>query len=467
MAGELNFGILDTNAPAKAASSIFAGQQAAQANDLAQAQLQHAQSQNELSKYTLASAKRTDEQQNALNAIVQQGFDPANPEHVKKLYSFGPAGQALAKTIQETQGKAVETQGRQLDNAKKKQEAMAQAHRDISGNPSDAQITAHLEDTLANPLFTDAEKAKIQADAQALLAMPYEARKQQLASQGATAKDTMEAQASKPVEKTDGQRTWTVEGNPRLPNFGQPIGAAPIQQLATPGQQLTAETAKAGHAVQMRGQNMTAETARAGQQISRGQLEVAQGGLKLRQEGLTELPPKEVQKREAKYPAATAAVKEATAANEQLVKDLEALKVHKGLDGITGVVYGRTPSVTEASREAKAKLDKILARGGFSELAKMRAASPTGGALGNISDTEGKYLRSAFAAMDPVQSKESFQKAIDDAITELKGSNARIQDAYDMTYEYKAPRAAGAPAAEALSPAEQVELDALRKRFNK
>ena len=121
---------------------------------------------------------------------------------------------------------------------------------------------------------------------------------------------------------------------------------------------------------------------------------------------------------------------------------MEALKKHSGLKGITGVIFGRTPSVAEDSREAKAKFDKIMARGGFSELAKMRAASPTGGALGNVSDTEGKYLRQAFAALDPTQSTESFQKTIDEAIAELQGSKERVQDAYDMTYEYRQPQAA-------------------------
>lgn len=432
MTGELNFNLLDRDMPAKVAGSITnayqAGQDRDQANALAQANLQQAQSQNELSKYTLAATRRTDEQQQALDLMMKQGFDPKNPAHRGKLRGMGAPGMAMEKWLAEQENKVVENQGKQATTAKAVQEFMAQGMQDMVENPSDANVTAWTEDLIRKGFKTPEEA---QAGLQQLLAMSPEQRRAHFSNAGLNAGQRATAQ--------------TAEAGRKVTMRGQDIGAATSR----------------------RGQNMTAETARAGQKISQGQLEVAQGGLKLRQEGLTELPPKEVQKREAKYPAATAAVKEATAANEQLVKDLEALKVHKGLDGITGVVYGRTPSVTEASREAKAKLDKILARGGFSELAKMRAASPTGGALGNISDTEGKYLRSAFAAMDPVQSKESFQKAIDDAITELQGSNARIQDAYDMTYEYKAPRAAKAPVAEVLSPAEQAELDALRKRFNK
>jgi len=104
----------------------------------------------------------------------------------------------------------------------------------------------------------------------------------------------------------------------------------------------------------------------------------------------------------------------------------------------------------------------------------MRAASPTGGALGNISDTEGKYLRSAFGALDPTQTRESFIKGIEDVIAELQGSKSRIQEAFDTTYEYKGTGTSTAPDAPAvptttggLTPAEQAELEQLRARFKK
>jgi hypothetical protein len=181
------------------------------------------------------------------------------------------------------------------------------------------------------------------------------------------------------------------------------------------------------------------------------------------------IAPKEIQKREAAYPQVTAAFKGAIAENEQLASDLEKLKVHPGLSGMTGTIYGRTLSMKGSSKEAKALYDKIVARGGFQKLTDMRQSSPTGAALGPVSDSEGKYLRAAFGALDPNQDTDSFQKAIDQAITELRSSNGRLQDAYGMTYDYRGEQSAPAPkpGGSALSPAEQSELDALRIRFKK
>jgi hypothetical protein len=110
---------------------------------------------------------------------------------------------------------------------------------------------------------------------------------------------------------------------------------------------------------------------------------------------------------------------------------------HPGLNGITGLIYGRTPAITAEAREANALLEKIMARGGFQELAAMRDASPTGGALGNISDREGAYLRQAFGALNPTQSTESFRRAIIEMADRMPALRDRVQEAFDMTYEYR------------------------------
>ncbi|MFA5186978.1 MAG: hypothetical protein WC551_10900 [Patescibacteria group bacterium] len=158
--------------------------------------------------------------------------------------------------------------------------------------------------------------------------------------------------------------------------------------------------------------------------------------------GSSGLSPKEIQKREAKYPVATSSVKATTAEIDKLISDLKTLKLHKGVSGITGLVYGRTPNVTAEARAAQAVFDKIMARGGFSELQKMRAASPTGGALGNVSDVEGRYLRQAFAALDKTQDTKDFKDQITSTIDELTASKQRITDAYDLDYEYRSNKAA-------------------------
>jgi len=158
-----------------------------------------------------------------------------------------------------------------------------------------------------------------------------------------------------------------------------------------------------------------------------------------------QLSAKEKQAREAKYPQATAAIKTFETKSESLAKDLEKLANHPGLSGISGVLYGRTPGVTRAARAALELYNSIIARGGFAELQAMRASSPTGGALGNVSNQEGQYLRDAFAAIGRVQDKEDLAKALKDAAESVRGAKQRTREAYDMTYEYKTGGATNAP----------------------
>lgn len=152
------------------------------------------------------------------------------------------------------------------------------------------------------------------------------------------------------------------------------------------------------------------------------------------QEGLA---PKEIQAREAKYPAATSAVKTFEAKTDSLAADLEKLAKHPGLSGISGIIYGRTPAVTQEARAAQALYDSIVARGGFAELQNMRAASPTGGALGNVSNQEGQYLRDAFAPISRTQDTRDLSTALTNAANAARASKQRVREAYDMTYDYK------------------------------
>ena len=177
------------------------------------------------------------------------------------------------------------------------------------------------------------------------------------------------------------------------------------------------------------------------------------------------LAPKEIQKREATFPKVTAALRSFETQADTLAANLTKLRDHPGLSGITGFVFGRTPAITAEARSAKADLDNILARGGFAELAAMRQASPTGGALGNISNQEVQYLRQAFGALDPVQDTETFKQKINDVIAQLQTSKRNVREEYDNTYEYRAQRAAaagGAPAPGGFPKPPQAAIDQLK-----
>lgn len=142
MAGEINFGILDPKLGASFATGYNEAEDRrnelaarVQQRALGEQQLQHAMSQNELSKYTLSSAKRSDAQQEALNAYVNDPkFNPNDPAQLQRLMGFGAPGQAMLKAVMDrtkTQGDITKTQGditkQNLDAAKFKHDALAGA----------------------------------------------------------------------------------------------------------------------------------------------------------------------------------------------------------------------------------------------------------------------------------------------------------------------------------------------------
>ena len=150
------------------------------------------------------------------------------------------------------------------------------------------------------------------------------------------------------------------------------------------------------------------------------------------------LSSKELQKREASYPQATSALKSFEVKADSFVKDIEKLRDSPGLSEITGFAAGRLPGLTADGRAAQALYDKIVAKGGFQALQDLRDASKTGGALGNVSNQEGKQLTASFAAIDRRQDAKDVQEALNQAIGDIQGSKTRLKEAYDMTYSYKA-----------------------------
>ena len=150
--------------------------------------------------------------------------------------------------------------------------------------------------------------------------------------------------------------------------------------------------------------------------------------------------PKEIQKREANFPQATLALKGFETKADLFIRDLKALRDDPGLEQITGVIYGRTPSVSPKGRRAQALYNKVTAKGGFQALQDLREASKTGGALGNISNQEGKQLTASFAAIDRTQEAQDLQNEIDQVIDDIEGSKTRMREAYDSTYAYRQDR---------------------------
>jgi len=173
------------------------------------------------------------------------------------------------------------------------------------------------------------------------------------------------------------------------------------------------------------------------------------------------LTPKEKQKREAAYPQATSAINSFESKADSFVKDIEKLRDSPGLSEITGFAAGRLPGLTANGRAAQALYDKIVAKGGFQALQDLRDASKTGGALGNVSNQEGKQLTASFAAIDRRQDAKDVKAALDQAIGDIQGSKTRLKEAYDLTYSYKAEQPK-----KSLSGEDQQALDWANKNPN-
>jgi hypothetical protein len=190
--------------------------------------------------------------------------------------------------------------------------------------------------------------------------------------------------------------------------------------------------------------------------------ELAQLAISLKESANAELlTPKEKQKREAAYPQATSAISSFETKADSFVKDIEKLRDSPGLSEITGFAAGRLPGLSANGRAAQALYDKIVAKGGFQALQDLRDASKTGGALGNVSNQEGKQLTASFAAIDRRQDAKDVKAALDQAIGDIQGSKTRLKEAYDMTYSYKAEQPK-----KSLSGEDQQALDWANKNPN-
>lgn len=87
------------------------------------------------------------------------------------------------------------------------------------------------------------------------------------------------------------------------------------------------------------------------------------------------------------------------------------LAAKPGNTGLTGAVWANL-SETEAA-EMRRQVDVLKATATIENLTAMRQASPTGGALGSVTEKEGAMLAAASGAIDPNSSGPDFQRQLD------------------------------------------------------
>ena len=131
---------------------------------------------------------------------------------------------------------------------------------------------------------------------------------------------------------------------------------------------------------------------------------------------------------------------------DRLASEAKALRNHKGLPRITGSM-GMVPNWAGSNAaNAQAKLETLKSQIGFGVLQAMREASKTGGALGSVSNEEGRRLENNLAALAQSQSLEEFQKNLDQIIAYADSTKGRLTDAYRQSYPGAAPPAPQAQA---------------------
>lgn len=145
--------------------------------------IQNAQQQNQLAQLQMREAQATAEERNALRQL-----DPTSADYENQLFKLNPdLGIKFRKEAATTAAQKSAQAKSDFEVQKLKRDFVAQARRDTSRNPSDANITAYKEDLIANPMFTAEEKQQMAAGADRILAMPVAERGAFMASQGASA----------------------------------------------------------------------------------------------------------------------------------------------------------------------------------------------------------------------------------------------------------------------------------------
>jgi len=222
------------------------------ANPLAQygqiAQIQNAQNQNALAQFQLGSAQRQEETQNALADAYQRSINPETGQFDPKLLIGNVARSKAASMLPDIQSKLLESETKRATLGKTVQETKAGEfklaqdklkHGWMSmGDASTPQAAIEkLQDGVKQGYF---DETTANAEAQKIVSMTPEQYKQYRIQKVVgllDAKDQLSAMLPKNVRQEAGGKILTIQDNPMLPGYGQPITGMDIAKTATIGEQ--------------------------------------------------------------------------------------------------------------------------------------------------------------------------------------------------------------------------------------
>jgi hypothetical protein len=135
-------------------------------------------------------------------------------------------------------------------------------------------------------------------------------------------------------------------------------------------------------------------------------------------------------------------VRSAVTGLNQDIADLKELIDSPGLKNISGLYGALAPNVSKEARDASALYDKIKAGAGLTALLDLKNASPTGGALGNVSNQEGAKLEGSVAAFDQKQDYETLRRRLRSYLIDLQVARENVLSTFDETYSYRNEKSA-------------------------
>ena len=202
---------------------------------------QNAEQSNQLNQMKMDEYSRgLAEQEQFKNALagsqdevgIKNAFYSLGEKGVKGYSDYLKSKGEMIKTEAETKNLGFTGEKTQADTLKLKTEHGTAMLRDLSRNPSNANVTAHFEDIQNSPLYTSQEKLAAHGRLQEVLAMTVPERQAYLASQGAS------AESLKPTIQM--QNLGGKSNVLSIPAFGgAPSTLSSTKVTATPGEILT------------------------------------------------------------------------------------------------------------------------------------------------------------------------------------------------------------------------------------
>lgn len=408
MVGELNFGLLNPTIPGQVANSFYQGQQEAANNALLRAQLQHAQGANELAKYQLSSAKRADE----VNSRMLADLQAAGSDQEAIRNALIRAGKPQEAFKLETDRAMLEKT--KAESALKRSQVLGGALVSAHADPSDETISRAL-DTL-DALGGDTKNVRA-AFAQV---QDPEQRRQMIRSYAFGTPEglkALEAIQVKPEKVDTGGTIGFVNVNPLAGQVGTQTGPA-IRKNLSPDE--AARLSQSERHFQQQQQDS---------RVPQGYRKSASGNLEAIPGGPADL------KIQGQFNQDTAALQSSTSSMDRLATAANEAMNHPGLAGTAGL-RGAIPNLPGSSAaDAAALLNTLKSQVAFGVLQDMRNNSKTGGALGSVSDAEGKRLEANLAALEKSQSVEQLKANLAKIIDYTQGAKERLAQAYNMRHK--------------------------------